>query len=95
MAEGNERVRKFFGDEASGDLHSNAMKTSLANRLKIEEAQFASLADFQKFVDSRANQIILTKPKPVKVTDPESELEALFAELVSHRSRIEQTPVTP
>jgi len=78
----NRRIRKFFGEEADNYQHLNAMKDALAKRLEVEKAEFNVLEDLQHFVETRANKVILTRPNPVKVFDPEQDLAALFKELV-------------
>jgi hypothetical protein len=78
----NGRIRKFFGDQADDYQHLNAMKKALANRLQVEKAEFGVLEDLQRFVETRANKIVLTLPKPVKVFDAEQDLAGLYKELV-------------
>lgn len=53
------------------------MKSSLAERLKVEASSFVSLEDFQTFIATRANKVLLTAAKPVKVFDPAADLAAL------------------
>lgn len=83
MMKSNHRIRKFFGEEADNYQHLNAMKDALAERLQVEKAEFQGLNDLQKFVETRANKVILTQPKPFKVFEPEQDLAALFQELVA------------
>src|SRR5437867_2388273 len=82
LSSSNHRVRRFFGEEADQYRHLNAMKQSLADRFRVERADFQTLADLQGFVETRANKLVLTNPKPVKVFDPSKELAALYHELV-------------
>jgi hypothetical protein len=88
MASANHRVRRFFGEEADGYRHLNAMKESLAGRLEVEAGDFRSLDDLTRFVETRANKIQLSRPKPVKVFDPERDLAALYEELVVEPARL-------
>jgi hypothetical protein len=83
----NHRIRRFFGEEADNYQHLNAMKEALANRLRVEESNFVTLEDLLSFVATRANKVILTDPKPVKVLNPSEDLEALYKELVLEPSR--------
>lgn len=80
----NKRVTKLFKsvDEAALD----AAKQSLEARLRVAKADFKSLEDLQKFVDTRANDLRLTQPRPVKVENPEQELVKLLAELVGREA---------
>lgn len=87
LAKNNHRIRRFFGEEADNYQHLNAMKEALAARLQVEREEFQSLEDMQTFVATRANKIILTPPKPVKVFDPEADLVALYQELVQEPRR--------
>jgi len=48
----------------------------------LETGRIQTLEDFRGFVNTRANQLRLTDPRPVKVTDPEAELSNLFTLLV-------------
>jgi len=87
MMKTNRRIRKFFGEEADNYQHLNAMKDALAKRLEVEKAEFNVLEDLQRFVATRANKVILTRPNPVKVFDPEQDLAALFKELVDEPAK--------
>lgn len=78
----NHRIRRFFGEEADNYQHLNAMKDSLVHRLDVERGDFLSVEDFRAFVNTRANKVILTEPKAIKIVDPEMDLEALYKELV-------------
>lgn len=82
MAPGNHRVRRFFGEEADHYSHLNAMKDSLAARIQIEGEQLRTLESFRTFVAARGNKIVLTDPKPMRVTDGPRDLCALYEELV-------------
>lgn len=84
VSDNNKRIRKFFGDEADNYQHLNAMKNALVQRIEVEKAEFGLLENLQQFVETRANKVILTNPKPVKVFNPEDDLNALFQELVEH-----------
>lgn len=96
-AEGNERVRRFFGTEGFDAFSINAAKESLRDRLTKERQNFRRLDDFVRFIETRANELRITPPRPVKVTDPKQELEDLFAELVGGRKqrRNVKTPILP
>lgn len=91
---GNDRVRRFF-KEYSIDLERlNAVKESVEGRLRSYAKDFKSLEDLEKFIATRANEILITPPRPIKVANPEDELQALFSELVGgrqHRKRMDDT----
>lgn len=81
------RIRRFFGQDVDGYHHLHGMMDALSHRLDIEQAEFKTLEDLQKFISTRANKIILTQPKPMLVTDPKADLQALFLELVAEPTK--------
>lgn len=93
LASGTHRVRRFFGEHADHYKHVNTMKEAFTERLRVEKREFKSLEDLTLFVQTRANRIILTPPKAVRVVDPAKDLEALFATLVEEPSK-EETLMT-
>src|SRR5262249_41757548 len=87
LSSSNDRVRRFFGPDVELDLgRVRAMKQSLRRRLRAEAGRFRTADDLRHFVQTRANQIILTPPRPMTVVDPGKDLEVLFQELVGERS---------
>jgi hypothetical protein len=82
MTPGNHRVRRFFGEEADNYQHLNAMKEALAGRISVEKADLLTPDAFGTFVESRANKVLLTIPKPMRVNDAGADLAALYDELV-------------
>ena len=82
MADSIQRIRRFFGQDSGGYHHLRAMQMALVQRLAVEHAEFQDLESLLQFVNTRANKVVLTQPKPVKVFDAEADLEALFIELV-------------
>ncbi len=89
LASGNQRVRRFFGEQADHVLHINSMKSALSERLRVEKKAFRSLEDLILFVETRANRIVLTPPKAVRVVDPAKDLDELFATLVAEPAKLE------
>lgn len=87
LLKNNNRIKRFFGDEADNYQHLNAMKDALARRLEVEQSDLTTLEELQTFVSTRANKVILTNPKPIKVFKPSDDLEALFTELVIDPSK--------
>jgi hypothetical protein len=90
FAQGNRRAAKLVGYENVHRTALNGAKRAIERRLVIDRDRFESLDDFQQFIDSRANILRMTDPRPVKVMDPAKDLESLFAELVDgvvHRSQ--------
>jgi len=86
-AQGNGRVRRFFGSQDNDWTQINAIKNSIENRLEVAGHDFKSLDDLTNFISTRANEIQITPPRPMKVLEPEKDLEELFEELVGGRSK--------
>jgi hypothetical protein len=82
----NDRIRTFF-KTANVDLAAVKLaKESLLERIESERGLFATLDDLVQFAQTRANDIILTHPRPIRVESPEADLERLFKELVGGRA---------
>jgi hypothetical protein len=62
------------------------MKQAFMERIHVEKAEFVGLEDLISFVQTRANRIVLTSPKAVRVTNPIEDLQALYATLVAEPS---------
>ena len=87
-ATGNDRVRRFFSPDEDLDLDRiNAYKAAFEERVALESEGSWTLDEFREFVNTRANLLLLTEPRPIKVTDPQAELAKLFESLVGGRKR--------
>lgn len=87
---GNDRVRRFFGPEENIELdldRLNAYKAVFEERVLAEADRIETIEAFRHFVNTRANQLLLTEPRPIKVFDPEADLARLFDTLVGGRRR--------
>jgi hypothetical protein len=89
----NQRVRRFFGPHDIHAMHVRLMKQAFMERIHVEKAGFVGLEDLITFVQTRANRIILTPPKAVRVTNPNEDLHALYATLVAEPSAHEEEVV--
>lgn len=89
-AAGNDRVRRFFRSSELDLKRINAFKEMFAERVSIETERIETIDDFRTFIDTRANQLRLSEPRPIKVVDPEKTLSELFEELVGGRLRGER-----
>ena len=80
-----DRAERFFPDIEGEEVQSEA--EGLEYRIMHIEAQYMhTLEDLQHFVDTRANQTILTNPRPMSLRQPpEKELLRLFCQLVDER----------
>ena len=61
----------------------NAAKQAILNRLNIMRDKLTTLEDLARFVTTRANDLLLTPPRPSSVEDPAVDLDRLFKEFVS------------
>jgi hypothetical protein len=87
----NKRAKKLIYPESIDSVSLNTAKQAIENRLEVERDTFKSLEDLQQFVNTRANILKLTPPRPVKVFDPEKDLEQLFKDLVGGIAREKST----
>jgi len=87
IAQGNDRIRRFFGSQDSDWTQINAIKNAIVNRLEVTGKDFKSLDDLTTFISTRANEFQLTAPRPMKVSEPEKDLDELFDDLVGGRSK--------
>jgi len=88
-AAGNDKPRRMFGDKNIDRERLNAAKSAMETRFRETADTFKDLADLQQFARTRANELLVTDPRSLKVSSPEQDLERLFKELVGGRSRSE------
>lgn len=86
-APGNDRVRRFFRSSELDLRRINTFKEMFEERVSIEAERIETPKDFRTFIDTRANQLRLSEPRPIKVLEPEKTLSDLFEELVGGRLR--------
>ena len=78
------RITQFFGKQ---DWRFLALQqAAIEARFACEAEAFAKLEDFEAYVSRRANALTLTSPRPVKVENPELELENLLLRLVGNQA---------
>src|SRR4051812_6471667 len=82
MKSNNQRVRRFFGEEADDYKFLNQMKASLEARVDIAKSDLLTAEAMQNFVATWTSKVRLTTPRPVKVFSPVQDLAALYKELV-------------
>ena len=87
IAQGNDRIRRFFGSQDNDWTQINAIKTAMVNRLEVTGKDFKSLDDPTNFIATRANEVQITSPRPMKVSEPAKDLDELFEDLVGGRSK--------
>ena len=95
-AAGNRRAEKLVERGEFDRAALNSAKRAIEHRLEVDRDSLLSLEDLQRFVATRGNSLKLTDPRPVKVFNPQRDLDSLFAQLVGGRARTQRPqPVTP
>jgi len=91
------RVTTFFNRHDVDKASLIATLESLKQRLLKTKDQFKTKDDLYRFIETRANEIILTSPRSIKVLHPQEDLEALYHELLGRREKVlhEKLPVLP
>lgn len=90
------RAKRFFGTDQVELAGLKSALRSFKKRLSVEKDAFRDRDDLQNFIGTRANMLQLTAPRPVKVLDPEKDLERLFNELVGGRkNKQDRRPMIP
>ena len=98
IAKSNQRATKLVGRTELDKASLNAAKRAIERRLQTDRQAFMQFEDLEKFVNSRGNVLKLTQPRPVKVFNPENDLNGLFGELVggtakAHPADLPEIPV--
>ena len=88
----NARIRHFFGDEGHDWTRINAFKLGIEERLEVEHDDIRTLEALESFISRRANLIQISPPRPMKVHDPEKDLDQLFKDLVGGQARTRRGP---
>ncbi|MCC7437206.1 MAG: DUF3037 domain-containing protein [Armatimonadetes bacterium] len=81
----NDRIGRFFESKKEIGLNLariKVLKQGFEERIAFEKGRIANQEDFGLFVASRGNHLLLTEPRPIKIIDPNIELEQLFNRLV-------------
>lgn len=82
VAPNNRRIIHFFGAAGHDWQRINALKQGLADRVAVEAPDIQTLEHLERFIAQRANLFQITPPRPMKVTDPQNDLDALYADLI-------------
>jgi Protein of unknown function (DUF3037) len=83
----NQRISRFLGKEGHDWVRINSFKKGLEDRIAIEGREILTLDQLEKFIAGRANLLQITSPRPMKVNDPQEDLEALFTEFMGEAVR--------
>ncbi len=76
------RVRSFFRDQNFNPKSLMSAVYALESRVNLIAEKTWGMNELNDFIEKRANEIILTPLRPVKVKNPELALNRLFEELV-------------
>jgi hypothetical protein len=77
----NRRIIRFFGSEGHDWEQINTLKKGLEDRLTAEASEIRTPEDLRQFIATRANLFQITPPRPMKVFDPQEDLEALYQQV--------------
>lgn len=87
LAKNDDRISRVFKGREFRPWTLESAKNALAERLRSESYRPRSLEEFQHFIDTRGNELVLTQARTMRVAQPSDELEALFKELVLEPAR--------
>jgi hypothetical protein len=90
IANGNDRARRFFGVKGDALLRLDDAKRTMERRIRSEADHIRSIDALVSFIDSRANALLLTAPRNMRVTEPDQDLNRLYDELVGGRAHDER-----
>ena len=82
MSADNDRIRRFFNYSDNELEYVDRAKLALRNRIRTNAHCITTIEDLMAFINTRANNVILSKPRPIKVGDFEKDIEMLFDHLV-------------
>lgn len=86
-SQGNDRVRRFFGTGSFDPKRLNAAKKAIEARIIRSRSSIRTVEEFEQLIQSRGNELLITMPRPIKLIDPNKELDTLYDELVGARKR--------
>jgi hypothetical protein len=89
MASSNRRIRQFFGTVGHDWARINSFKQGLVERLEQERSDIRTLDDLHRFISLRANLLQITPPRPMRVIDPEEDLQQLARDFLAESVRKE------
>jgi hypothetical protein len=87
MAEETHRIKEVFPKLRPDPKQLASQLRFVERRLHTDRDYFKTVEDLNRFVETRANAMRMTPPMPVRVEDPDAELNRLFKRLVGNRER--------
>lgn len=91
----NDHVRRLFRGKKVDLKRVDVIKANFTDRIRGSKSSITTGEDFNLFVNTRANSLRLTEPRPMKVFEPAVELTKLFTLLVGERKKTEVRLLTP
>lgn len=93
LSSSNTRLKKLVGGRGFDSEAVNAAKQAMFNRLTLMREKITSAEDLERFAATRANDLLLTNPRPTAVADPEADMLRLYDDLVGEPLEQEETSV--
>lgn len=90
FARGQSRLERAFGRQSKSYL--DALKAAVESRLRGELAKFPDGSSFGEFARRRANDVRISGFLPIMVSNPRSDFDQLFDELVGEDERPAREP---
>ena len=78
----NRRARILFGHEHVDAKRLDFAKASIEKRLKTDREHLSRIDNFRDYAARQANELVITPPRFIKVTEPAKQLMELFEEFV-------------
>jgi hypothetical protein len=82
IARDHRRVARFFGRGSFDRTRLLLLKRAIETRIREKNDWSRGLEDLEHFIGTRANDVQLTPPRPMKTADPAADIASLFEELV-------------
>jgi hypothetical protein len=92
LTQTNQRLAKFFGRDSFDPDAVALAKDAIEGRLNRRGDELTTIEELHQFVATRANAVLLTPPRPMRVDDPMEDLEVLYQGLVGGKSRGARSP---
>ncbi|MCI0361350.1 MAG: DUF3037 domain-containing protein [Planctomycetaceae bacterium] len=90
-ARDNDRIRHFFGSKGHDWRRIDAFKRGLEERVQRESETIQTEEQLRRFIEARANEIRISAPRYIRVSDCEQQLDELFAELIGDERMVAYT----
>lgn len=82
IASDNKRIKTFFGSQGFHPKLIDSFKKGIQERIHKEHKNIVDHEQLLDFVDRRANEIRISAPRSIRITEPAKQLDELFSDLV-------------